>query len=230
MNVTIPFKLEASDFATHLTQRAALAGAVNTLKFEGTRIHDPILGDNTDGIGLVRDLERLGVSLLGARVLLIGAGGSARGVIGPLVDALPASLTVANRTVEKAEMLADMFAGVRADSEGVLPRAIAFSKLASRHFDIVINATSSSLAKVPLSLPEGIFEGVRLAYDMMYTAEPTLFMTTACEEGAEQAADGLGMLVEQAAESFHLWRGVRPDTAPVHEQLRASLRASLDRR
>lgn len=205
-NVTVPFKEEAYRLATRLSERAARAEAVNTLTFKG----DNILGDNTDGAGLVRDiLHNLHFPLRGKRILLMGAGGAARGVILPLLDEMPASLTVANRTVEKAKALRDFFSGIEASS---------YENLTGRTFDLVINATSSGLSDQMPPLPEGLFAVEALAYDMVYGRE-TPFMKFARERGA-QIADGLGMLVEQAAEAFYLWRCVRPQTAPVIAQLR----------
>ncbi|MCX8085476.1 MAG: shikimate dehydrogenase [Rhodocyclaceae bacterium] len=205
-NVTVPFKEEAFRLATTLTPRAQAAGAVNTLSFA----EDAILGDNTDGAGLVRDLQaNLGFDLAGRRILLLGAGGAARGVMLPLLEAGPASLVIANRTEEKAFRLALEFAG-KAD---ILPEGCGFAALAGREFDLVINATSTGLSDIALPLPPRLFAPRALAYEMVYGRE-TPFMKTAREQGA-RVADGLGMLVEQAAESFRLWRGVRPATAPV---------------
>ena len=211
-NVTVPFKLEAFALATELTPRAQAAGAVNTLKFDGSRI----LGDNTDGIGLVADIMRnAGCSLAGKRVLLLGAGGAARGVLLPLLAELPAQLIIANRTLAKAEELA-----AQARSFGPAA-ACEFSRLDGR-FDVVINATSASIQDDVPPVPSGIFAGGGLAYDMMYGSHPTAFLRFAAQHGA-QTRDGLGMLVEQAAEAFHLWRGVRPGTQAVFEELRRSM-------
>lgn len=213
LNVTVPFKLEAFALATALTERAHAAGAVNTLKFDGGEAQ----GDNTDGAGLVGDITtRLGISLTGKRVLLMGAGGAARGVIRPLQDARPASLAIANRTVAKAVALARQFA-----PDGSI-RAGAYADYAGAPFDIVINATSASLVGVVPPLPPGMFAAGSLAYDMVYSDRPTSFLDYAKGQGAAQLADGLGMLIAQAAESFYLWRGVRPDTRPVVEMLRAA--------
>ena len=210
LNVTVPFKEQAFRYASHKTARAEAAGAVNTLKFD----EGGVLGDNTDGAGLVRDLTvNLKQALAGKRILLMGAGGAARGVIGPLLADRPAALVLANRTVEKAEQLAEQFGGKFA--------ALSFDALAGQRFDVVINATAASLkGELPL-LPDSLFNPDALAYDMMYGME-TPFMIWAREHGAAKIADGLGMLVEQAAESFYLWRGVRPDTAPVINLLRTA--------
>ena len=214
-NVTVPFKAEAFARATRQTPRARLAGAVNTLVFEA----DGALGDNTDGVGLLRDITvNLGHSLAGQRVLLLGAGGAARGVIGPLLDAQPESLCVANRTAAKAHGLASHFADFGC---GVLT-ASDFSGLAGQAFDVVINATSAELGGNSLALPAGLFAANSLAYEMLYGCEESLFARFARTQGAALVADGLGMLVEQAAEAFLLWRGVRPDSAGVLEMLRNS--------
>lgn len=215
LNVTVPFKLEAFDMATTLTPRAQAAGAVNTLKFDGAAI----LGDNTDGIGLVTDIVRnAGVPITGKSVLLLGAGGAARGALLPLLEERPSRLVVANRTPSKAIELIGGF--------GNYPHLHAsdFDSLEDE-FDIVINATAASLsAEVPPISPR-LFAAQTLAYDMMYGSEPTAFMRFAMKSGA-QVRDGLGMLVEQAAESFTLWRGVRPETAEVFAELRARMAAA----
>jgi len=206
-NVTVPFKEEAFRLAGRLTPRARRAGAVNTLALDA----DGILGDNTDGAGLVADLTRnLHRTLAGRRILLLGAGGAARGVIEPLLEAQPAALVIANRTVGRAQELAELFdRGIRACGFDALDTA----------FDLVINATAASLAGEMPPLSPRIFTPETLAYDMMYGRD-TPFLAFARAQGAA-TADGLGMLVEQAAEAFHLWRGVRPDTAPVIASLRA---------
>ena len=220
MNVTVPFKLDAFDLAEHLTPRAPAAGAVNTLVFRLDGIH----GDNTDGVGLMRDLEvNVDCPPAGKRVLLLGAGGAARGVLQPLLAARPAQVTIANRTAPRAEELAARFAPA-APARAV--RGGSFDGLAGERFDIVINATSASLAKAVPPLPAGVYADGALAYDLMYAATPTAFLQAAAAAGAARTADGLGMLVEQAAESFLIWRGVRPATAPVLAQLRAMLAAA----
>lgn len=208
-NVTVPFKQEAFALAEVLSPRAQLAGAVNTLMLGRD---GKLYGDTTDGVGLVRDLEAHAAPLVGARVLLLGAGGASRGVIEPLLEAGVASLTVANRTVAKAEALAALFAD-KGEVSGC-----GFDDAAGP-FDLVINATSASLAGDLPPLPAGLFAAEGLAYDMMYAAEPTVFLRWAAEQGA-RSVDGLGMLIEQAAESFWLWRQVRPETAPLREMLR----------
>jgi len=216
-NITVPFKIEACSLATRLTERARLAGAVNTLTFK----NDAIIGDNTDGIGLVRDLIiNLACPLAGRHVLLLGAGGAARGVLFPLFQTKPVSLTIANRTVERAQELRAAFipyAGQTAFTAG------RFQDLGGWEFDVVINATSASLENVILPLPDSIFAPNALAYDMMYGTGNTPFLTWAHAAGVTRLSDGLGMLVEQAAESFALWRGVRPNSASVLSKLRRQL-------
>jgi shikimate dehydrogenase len=211
MNVTVPFKLDAYRYAEEHTSRAERAGAVNTLRFET----GPVLGDNTDGVGLTRDIEsNLGVALAEARVLLLGAGGAARGVVLPILERAPAALVIANRTAERATQLRALFPEF-ANLEGG-----GYGALAGRRFEVVINATSASLADALPPLPPECFAPGALAYDMMYGRGTTPFLAFARAHGAGRCADGLGMLVEQAAESFFVWRGVRPETAPVREMLR----------
>lgn len=208
-NVTLPFKEEACRLSDRLTERARAAEAVNTLSFSD----EEILGDNTDGCGLTRDLAlNLGFGIAGRRVLLLGAGGAARGVVLPLLEERPAMLLIANRDLEKARRLAGRFKGVSAS---------AYRDLAGKRFDLVINATSAGLAGASLPLPARLFAHGSLAYEMVYGRE-TDFMRHARADGAAATADGLGMLVEQAAESFYVWRGVRPQTAPVLAELRAA--------
>jgi shikimate dehydrogenase len=216
-NVTVPFKEQAYRLADSLTERGRRAGAVNTLSklADGT-----LLGDNTDGAGLVRDLTvNAGINLTGQRILLLGAGGAVRGALEPLLAERPAVLVIANRTVEKAEQLAQEFAElgpVFASGYDWLEESV----------DVIINATSASLAgELPPISPSLIQPGKTFCYDMMYGKEPTAFCRWATEHGAAQAMDGLGMLVEQAAEAFLLWRGVRPDSAPVLAELRRQLAA-----
>lgn len=217
LNVTVPFKLEAYAFADSHTPRALAAGAVNTLAFGS----DGVLGDNTDGVGLVRDLtQNLGCALAGRHVLLLGAGGAARGAMLPLLDEHPASLTLANRSVDKADALVARF---RAHAPAIALDACGFAALAGRTFDVVINATAASLANDAPPLPAGIYAPQALAYDMMYRRGDTPYLAAARRDGAARVVDGLGMLVEQAAESFLLWRGVRPDTAPVLAELRRQI-------
>ncbi|AEJ02861.1 Shikimate dehydrogenase [Nitrosomonas sp. Is79A3] len=213
MNVTVPFKLEAYRLATRLTERATIAQAVNTLKFE----YDEILGDNTDGAGLVRDIENnLGIPIAEKRILLLGAGGAARGVILPLLQQKPSLLAIANRTRGTAEALQDQFSAY-----GNIVMHIFMPSNA--HFDIIINATSASLHDALPEIPAGVFAQATLAYDMMYRQESTRFLKFAQQNGTRQIADGIGMLVEQAAESFFLWRGIRPQTKPVIAMLKSQI-------
>jgi len=215
-NVTVPFKLEAFDLADEVSQRAKDAQAANFLSFDSGRIR----ADNTDGTGLTRDIAgNLGFGIAGRRLLLMGAGGAARGALQPLLAQQPAILTIANRTPEKALQLAEAFRYHPAAASSVLS-ALRYEELAGHRFDLVINATSSSLQGELPPLPAGVFAGGSLAYDMMYDRRLTPFLVFAQFQGAAQLADGLGMLVEQAAESFFLWRGVRPETAPVIARLR----------
>jgi shikimate dehydrogenase len=212
-NVTIPFKLEAFALARERSERATAAGACNTLAWRD----DHWYGDNTDGAGLLRDLmHNLGVAISGRDVLVLGAGGAARGILLPLLAQRPRTLVLVNRTAERASALAAAFA-----RNGPVT-ASAPSTLAGRCFDVVINATSVGLGgEVPRGLwPDGLFATDSMAYDLVYANEQTPFVGWALAQGAKRAADGLGMLVEQAAESFLLWRGVRPPTAPVMALMR----------
>ena len=216
-NVTVPFKEEAFRLASHLTSRAQAAGAVNTLSFEP----DGMLGDNTDGAGLIRDLKHnLGCDPAGRRILLLGAGGAARGVILPLLLEDPAELIIANRTEETAARLAFEFSRLPGCALGVKPDGTGFPDLAGRAFDLVVNATSSGLSGSTMPLPTCIFAPRCVAYEMVY-GRSTPFMKQARDAGA-RVADGLGMLVEQAAEAFFVWRGVRPHTAPVLATLKGA--------
>lgn len=217
MNVTAPYKLDAYDFAHQLTERAKLAGAVNTLK----KLPDgSLLGDNTDGYGLVSDITgNLGWPLADQRILILGAGGAVRGVLGPLLDGSPARLTIANRTLSKAEDLARIF--THKGRMECLPLEALNSP-----YDLVINATSAGLNGEMPALPDGFIGEQTRVYDMTYGAEPTPFLRWAEGQGARIRADGLGMLVGQAAEAFFVWRGVRPDVGPVLTALRTKLKAA----
>lgn len=216
LNITVPFKQEAWQRVTERTERAERAGAVNTIKFEGDRL----IGDNTDGLGLVNDLTLNNhIEIKGKRVLLMGAGGAARGVLAPLLAQQPARLVIANRTVDKAVELADAFADL-----GNIAGS-GYDDLAGAQFDIIINATAASLQGQLPPLPADIVAANACCYDMMYGAQPTLFMQWASTHGAATVLDGLGMLVEQAAESFYIWRGIRPDSQAVIQTLRSELAA-----
>ncbi len=214
LNVTVPFKQDAFEIATELSPRAQRAGAVNTLKLQD----DVISGDTTDGVGLLNDLTKNHqLELKNKRILIVGAGGAVRGVLEPLLLSQPQQLVIANRTFSKAQQLAQDFA-----SFGTIS-ASSFEALAGQQFDLVINGTSASLAGELPPLPERLFATQACAYDMMYGAEPTAFLKWAQQQGAEDCYDGLGMLVEQAAESFYIWRKKRPETRGVIEQLRSQL-------
>jgi len=212
-NVTVPFKEDAYRFANRVTERAQLAGAVNTLK----KLDDgEILGDNTDGEGLVQDLLQYQVPLKGARILLIGAGGAARGVIKPLLDQQPAEIIITNRTYTKAQQLAEMFqphGNISAQEIGAVTES----------FDLIINSTSSSLNGELPAISAAIFSPLSVVYDMMYGAGKTTFNQWAADNGVHKVYDGLGMLVGQAAESFMLWRGLRPGTKQILRELRKNL-------
>lgn len=218
LNITVPFKEEAWRCMHACSARARAAEAVNTICFQAD---GQWYGENTDGAGLVRDLvSNLTVHVRDRRVLVLGAGGAVRGVLAPLLAQAPKQLVIANRTVAKAQALARLFS-----EQGSL-QGVGFEALAGAQFDVVINGTSASLhGKLP-ALPDGLFTADALAYDMMYGARPTPFMVWAQTQGVARAADGLGMLVEQAAESFYLWRKVRPQTAPVLKALRAAMGAA----
>ncbi len=207
LNVTVPFKIDAAKLADDLMPRARLAGAVNTLVFDG----DTIVGDNTDGIGFLRDVrDRLKFEVSGCSVLVLGAGGAVRGVIGSLLDASPRWIAVSNRTHQRAEELAEEF-GVE---------AIHLDEVPAEHFDLIVNGTTTGLKHDAPPIDPETFDDCTLAYDLVYAADPTPFMELARTGGAKNVCDGLGMLIEQAAESFLLWRGIRPDTAPVYRDLR----------
>jgi len=211
LNVTVPFKQEAWAAMDSRSERAQQAGAVNTIVFrpDGSRF-----GDNTDGVGLVRDLrDNLGVPLQGRSILVLGAGGAVRGVIPALLAEQPERIVIANRTPAKAEELAQLFAG------SVPLRGVGFDALGGERFDVIVNGTSAGLSGEVPPLPAAIAADAA-CYDMVYGDRPTPFLRWAREHGAALSADGLGMLVEQAAEAFFIWRGVRPDTAPVIAALR----------
>ncbi|HWL63223.1 MAG TPA: shikimate dehydrogenase [Steroidobacteraceae bacterium] len=216
LNVTVPHKEAAAALVDELTPRAHRAGAVNTLAL---RPDGSLLGDNTDGAGLARDLaNNHRISIAGRRVLVLGAGGAVRGILAPLLGLKPSQLTIVNRTVQRARDLAEEF-----DDLGVIA-AIGYEELNGAPFDIVINATAASLAGELPALPASIVNKDSICYDLAYDRDDTPFVRWAHERGVARAMDGLGMLVEQAAESFHLWRGVRPDTASVLSALVAELR------
>ena len=212
LNITVPHKSEVVRLVDHLSERASTAGAVNTLTFRESEIY----GDNTDGIGLVRDLVvNLGLSVEGANVLVLGAGGATRGILGPLLELSPGSLRIANRTLDKAQVLANHFSSfgpVSACRFNVVPVDV--------DYDLVINATSAGLHGEAPPYPAAAVSRDTFCYDLSYGLKPTPFSTWAREQGAARSVMGWGMLVEQAAESFHIWRGVRPDTEPVLRQMK----------
>ena len=214
LNVTVPFKPDAWQYASQHSERAARAEAVNTLVLERDRVY----GDNTDGPGLLRDLTvNQGCTLQDQRIVVIGAGGAAAGVLAALLATQPGELVIANRTASKALELAERF------SDLGLVSGCGLAELAGDRFDLLINATAASLDNQCPALPVGVIHAGSGAYDLMYAAHPTPFMRWAQAEGAAWTRDGLGMLVEQAAESFAVWRGVRPETHSVLKQLRSGL-------
>jgi shikimate dehydrogenase len=214
-NITTPFKLDAYALATDKLARAEQAGAANCLKFEAD---GRIAAEMFDGVGLAHDIEHnLGFALRGRRVLLLGAGGAARGAVVPLLDGGPARLVVANRTAARAHELARLFAAHGPVAGCGLP------DLAGERFDLVVHATSANLRGEPLALPPAVFRGATLAYDMTYGKGLTPFLRAARDEGAARLADGVGMLVEQAAEAWVWWRGVRPDTRAMIDKLTVPL-------
>jgi len=211
LNITLPHKLAAAALADELTDRADRAAAVNTLVRQG----DSVLGDNTDGEGLVRDLcHNLGLVVTGSRVLILGAGGATRGVLAPLLGLEPATVTIANRTPDRATALAAAFADL-GPTQG-----ISFTAIGERPFDLIINATSASISGEIPPIPRAAVTESTVCYDLAYGRSATAFVKWALECGCARAEQGLGMLAEQAAESFRLWRGVRPQTAPVLAALR----------
>jgi shikimate dehydrogenase len=218
LNVTVPFKLNAYNFAEKLTQRAKIAGAVNTLSvsYDGK-----IQGDTTDGIGITRDIvNNLGWAINGKTVLVLGAGGAVRGILQPILELLPQNVVVANRTIEKALKLSKTFANM-----GNL-LGCDFQMLGGQQFDVVINGTSAALSNTILPLPEGLLSKNAVCYEMMYGSQQSIFLEWAKNNGAAKVSDGLGMLVEQAAESFYVWRGVRPETRAIVSMLKKQISLS----
>lgn len=222
LNITVPFKLRAFQIAQdHLTPRAKIAGAVNTLWVE----NGVICGDNTDGIGLVKDIMRLGIDIRGKKVLLIGAGGASRGAILPLIEAGCQHLHIANRTASKAEQMLSEFLTLSTQLHHPLP-LLSSSGLHDipGTWDIIINASASSLSNQEIAVPNAIFSQAKLAYDMLYTPSgSTAFLSQAQKYGAQQCADGLGMLVYQGAEAFAIWNKQYPQPEPVLTSLRHAL-------
>jgi shikimate dehydrogenase len=207
LNVTVPHKEAAAELANELTARADRAGAVNTLKMNS---NNSLLGDNTDGFGLVTDLQKnLSLNIINERILILGAGGATRGVIEPLLSMGPTELVIANRTTERAVNLASLFSDLGA------VRGCGFEDVGDEPFDIVINATAAGLTGSVPNIEGSVVASHTVCYDMSYSKSATPFVTWSIEQGCARAHKGWGMLVEQAAESFTLWRGVRPDTEPV---------------
>jgi shikimate dehydrogenase len=218
LNVTVPFKQEAFELVDTLSDRALRAGAANTLTPLPT---GGIAGDNTDGIGLVSDMVvNLGWAVQGLRVLVLGSGGAVRGILEPLMRERPKELLIVNRTASRAAQLASEFADLGPVEGG------AFSLIGSRQFDLVINGTSAGLSGEMPELPASLLTDHSCCYDMVYGAQPTVFMRWAAHHAAWAVSDGLGMLVEQAAQSFYLWNKAKPETQPVINQLRSVLAAA----
>ena len=218
LNITVPFKHEAFALAHRNSERSLRAGAVNVLTLADDGLID---GDNTDGIGLIRDLiANLGWTVQGLRVLLVGAGGAARGVLEPLLRERPRELLVVNRTAARAAELAVEFAGIGPLEGG------AFDLIGTRQFDLIINATSAGLSGAMPELPSSMLTECSCCYDMVYGAEPTPFLRWSADHAAGAVSDGLGMLVEQAAEAFYIWRQLRPETRSVIDQLREAMEAA----
>ena len=213
LNCTVPLKELAWAYAECKTERAQLAKAVNTLALQKD---GSVLGDNTDGIGLVTDLKHNhGIVLSGRRILILGAGGASRGIILPLLEEVPEFIVIANRTLAKAQQLVTEFAGKGSVS------ACSYTDLKGQSFDLIINATSSSLTHELPPLPEGLLANQGSCYDLAYSNKATVFVIWGLENKALKSLDGLGMLVEQAAEAFYIWRGIRPKTAPIIDLLNA---------
>jgi shikimate dehydrogenase len=214
LNVTIPFKIDAAKLADDLSARARLAGAVNTLKFDG----EDILGDNTDGVGFVRDIRgRLDFRIQDSAVLILGAGGGVRGLVSSLLEERPKWIAIANRTHGRAQELAEEF-GIE---------AIHFDEVPAEHFDLIVNGTASSLNHDAPGIDPETFDDCVLAYDLVYAPVTTPFLELAKRGGARKRSDGLGMLIEQAAESFAIWRGKHPQTAAVYREMRKRLDQGL---
>lgn len=211
LNITVPHKSEVAKLVDQLSERASTAGAVNTLAFKDNKI----FGDNTDGIGLLRDLVvNLSVNLENSSILILGAGGATRGIVGPLLEMQPAALLIANRTLGKAKVLSDHF-----EKMGPVSCCRFKAVPTSEPYDLIINATSAGLHGDTPPYPEAAVSDKTFCYDLSYGLSPTPFSAWAREQGAAKSVMGWGMLVEQAAESFHIWRGVQPDTAAVLKQM-----------
>ena len=211
LNITVPHKSAVRKLVDQISERADTANAVNTLAFRGGEIY----GDNTDGIGLLRDLDvNLDITIENANILILGAGGATRGIVGPLLEMQPKALCIANRTLDKAQIIANHF-----DSQGPIS-ACPFSMVPVDHpYDLIINATSAGLKGETPPYPEAAISENTICYDLSYGLDATPFSVWAREHGAAKSVMGWGMLVEQAAASFEIWRGIRPDTAPVLKQM-----------
>ena len=223
LNITVPYKIEAWHLCQHthnsLSSRAKLAEAVNTIRVEKS---GALFGDNTDGIGLISDIQRnLSFSISGKAVLVIGAGGAVRGILSPLLECNPASVTIANRTVGKASQLVDVFSRIF-NSDNTALQSATIDQSGTRNYDLIINGTASSLNQTLPGISESCIHSNTLVYDMMYSSQPTIFMQWALSHGARQAHDGLGMLVQQAAASFEIWHQYQPETMPVINAIRKS--------
>ena len=211
LNITLPHKTEITRLTDQMSERAKQAGAVNTLSFKDGDIY----GDNTDGVGLIRDLlTNLGMKLENSRILILGAGGATRGIVAPLLETNPELITVANRTLSKARDIATIFSG-----SGPVDARRFNEVRGNQQFDLVINATSAGFRGETPPYPSAAINGSTFCYDLSYGLTPTPFSSWAASKGAERSVMGWGMLVEQAAESFHIWRGVRPDTVAVLKQI-----------
>lgn len=216
LNVTAPHKQAVRKLCDHVSERAHVAGAVNTLSF----VDGEIRGDNTDGIGLLRDLVvNLDLNLDGANILILGAGGATRGIVGPLLDMEPASLRIANRTLGRAQDIVEQFG-----DRGAVTACQFNAVPVDEPYDLIINATSAGVQGQAPPYPEAAVQPSTFCYDLSYGLNPTPFSVWASAQGAKQSVMGWGMLVEQAAESFHIWRGVMPDTAPVLKQMSINAR------
>ena len=214
LNITVPHKQTACQMLDTLSDAAERAGAVNTIHYDG----DKLKGYNTDGAGLICDLQQnLQLDLAGQELLILGAGGAVRGVLLPLIEQQPASITIANRTLDRAVALKQLF------SDKYDIRCSAYEALEHKQFDIVINGTSSSLQNTLPPLPDNLFSNNAVSYDMMYASDATLFQSWSRQQGVSLAYDGLGMLVEQAAEAYLIWCGVRPETKSVLTTLRQTM-------
>ncbi len=219
LNVTVPFKKDACEFVDELSDYAKHAKAVNTIYKNDD---GKFIGDNTDGIGLLRDLKKtLRISIINKRILIVGAGGATQGIIEPLLNEQPSELIIANRTVSKAEVIAEQFKEFAQNKNAV--KCCALNKIPKQPFDLVLHATSAGLQGNNVELPPEIIGPITCCYDLLYSDQDTPFMAWARSHNAEKVIDGFGMLLEQAAEAFYLWRGIRPDTAMAYHYFRPDI-------